>query len=151
MKLGNAVFYSIEAKRQNVNQALEAWPMLGGFLSLFYFTYFAITRPLSRKLYKEAVQSLLLGLLTASPTVFYYRRLYLKEVDVQYHALKKKFADHPELEVPDSDDVNKNFGFSLYAEFDTDDDVRSYQASSIFRGGETDSREAMIKDMTQEL
>jgi hypothetical protein len=126
MKLGNAVFYSIEAKRQSVNQALEAWPVFGGFLSIFFFTYYAYKRPLSRKLYKEAVQSLFLGMLTASPSVLYYRWLYLKEVDVQYNVLKKKFTDHPELEVPDNDDVNKNFGFSLYAEFDTDDEVASY-------------------------
>ena len=66
-------------------------------MSIFFFTYFAVKRPLSKKLYKEAFQSVFLGMIAASPTVYYYRSKYLDEVDIQYHALKKRFADHPEL------------------------------------------------------
>jgi hypothetical protein len=88
MKLGNAIFYTIESKRQKMLQATEAWPYLGGFFSIFYFAYFAVVTPLSRKLYKEAGMSVILGLLTALPMVYYYRSGYLKEVDLQYHALK---------------------------------------------------------------
>jgi hypothetical protein len=53
MKLGNPIFYTIEAKRQNYLGSLEAFPYLGGFLSMFYFAYFAIKRPINLKLYKE--------------------------------------------------------------------------------------------------
>lgn len=53
---------------------------------------------------------MILGMLTASPTVFYTRMKYLQEIDFQYNALKTKFREHPELNVPDDDDVQKNFG-----------------------------------------
>ena len=64
-------------------------------------------------------------MIAASPTVYYYRSKYLDEVDIQYHALKKRFADHPELQVPDSEDSNKNFGNNLFADnmFDNDEDL----------------------------
>ena len=66
-----------------------------------------------------------MGILTASPSVYYYRSKYLEEVEIQYHALKKRFAEHPELEVADSEDANKNFGNSKYTDdlFDNDEDV----------------------------
>lgn len=87
-------------------------------MAVFYFFGYAIRKPLTQKLYKELFYSAILGLTTAAPTVYYFRRIYLDEVDVQYHRLKGRFRDFPELNVPDSRDVNKNFGMKFMEELD---------------------------------
>jgi hypothetical protein len=140
MKLGNGIFYTIEAKRQHMKHSMEDLPYMGVGFAFLYFFAFAYVTPISRKLYKEAGFSVVLGMITAYPRFWYYRKEYLKEVDVQYWALKKKFAEHPELEVPDSDDANKNFGMSLYANVvDDDDGMIQYKNENIFAGGEGDT------------
>jgi hypothetical protein len=103
MKLGNSRFYQIESKKQLLTQAFYAWPYLGGIFGLGFFCYFAVTRPLGLKLYKETLFSYLLGLGVSSGSVYYYHKQYINEVDVQYRYLRQIFADNPALELIDDD------------------------------------------------
>lgn len=43
--------------------------------------------------------------------------------------------------MPDSDDINKNFGFSLYTEFDSDDEIEMHKNTNVFAGGEGDTNQ----------
>lgn len=151
MKMGNANFYTLENKRTNMVMALENWPYLGAVFAIGFFVFYAVRTPLHKKLYGEALKSIVLGQLLALPTLYYYRQVYLLEVDKQYDWLKQRIKDHPELALPDSDDVNKNFGMSLYTEFESDDEVEYFKKENIFRGGDTDSHEFWFKEFTKEL
>ena len=82
MKLGTSRFYQIEYKKQHLTQTWEAWPYLGGICSMFFFSYYAIVKPLNLKLYKELLKSYVYGLGVSSSVVIYYHRQYMKEVDV---------------------------------------------------------------------
>ena len=54
MKLGNAVFYTMESSRKRYNESFESWPYAAGVLSLFYFVGFALKTPMHSRLYKES-------------------------------------------------------------------------------------------------
>lgn len=146
MKLGNSRFYQIEYKKQLLQQTWEHWPYMGGVCSIFFFCYFAITRPLNLKLYKELLMSYVYGLGVSSSAVIYYHKQYMKEIDVQYRALKQMFADNPKLELIDDDkSMNKNFGLSQYTEYDTEEEVEMATDYNIFEGAENSRAEAIKK------
>ena len=128
MKLGNAVFYTMESSRQKYNGALEAWPYLGGVLSIFYFIGFAIRTPMHSKLLKETGYSVLLGLATAALYPYYKKQVYVKNVCTVYDDLRLAIKENPVLAKPDDTTaIQKNFGPSKWntneSGMDRDDDI----------------------------
>mmetsp|Transcript_1321 Transcript_1321/g.1795 ORF Transcript_1321/g.1795 Transcript_1321/m.1795 type:complete len:117 (+) Transcript_1321:235-585(+) len=103
MKLGNAVFYTMEGSRQKYNTALEAWPYLGGVLALCYFVGFALKTPMHSKLLKESGLSLFLGFTSAAFYPYYYKRIYLTNVCTVYDDLRQAIKQNPALAKPDDD------------------------------------------------
>ena len=86
------------------------------------------------------------GLGVSSSAVIYYHKQYMKEIDVQYRALKQMFADNPKLELIDDDkSMNKNFGLSQYTEYDTEEEVELATEYNIFEGAENSRAEAIKK------
>ena len=77
MKLNQATFYDIEAKRQKYVMASESMPYVGGVLTLAFFFGFALRAPMHLKLYKETAYSFALGMMTATAYPYYFRRLYI--------------------------------------------------------------------------
>ena len=61
MKLGNSIFYDLESKRQNYISSFEVMPVSTVIFGLVFFTVYAIRTPLTSKLYKEALYSMLMG------------------------------------------------------------------------------------------
>ena len=74
MKLGDRVFYTLEAKRQIYLQTLESTPYAGAMFSLGFFILYALKTPIASKLYKEALYSVCFGMATAAQIPLYYRR-----------------------------------------------------------------------------
>ena len=147
MKLNQAVFYDIEAKRQKYIMASEAMPYVGGVLTLAYFVGFAVRMPLSSKLYKESVYSLCLGMMTACSYPYYYRRHYIQQVEETYWFLRAAIAKHPHMAEPDSDNVNKNFGMSRMnnsGEFDSEEEI-DYDKSLRVTGGDAEGTRKEMK------
>lgn len=128
-----------------------SWPYLGGVFGIGFFCYYAITRPLGLKLYKELLFSYLQGLGVSSTFVYYYHRQYIQEVDVQYRYLRQMFKDNPALELIDDDQsMNKNFGLSKYTVWDTEEEVMYAELDNPFEGAE-DSQKETIKEFIKEL
>ena len=88
MKLGNAIFYTMESSRQKYLKALEEWPYVGGVLAFVYFIGFALRTPMHSKLVKEAGYSVLLGMGTAAAYPYYYKRIYMTNVCRVYDGLR---------------------------------------------------------------
>ena len=88
MKLGNAVFYTMESSRQKYLNAMEAWPYIGGVLSVVYFIGFALRTPMHSKLIKETGLSVLLGMSTAAAYPYYYKNIYMTNVCRVYDGLR---------------------------------------------------------------
>ena len=115
MKLGNAVFYTMEGSRQKYLQALEGWPYVGGVLSLVYFIGFALKVPMHSKLLKESGMAVALGLTSAALYPYYYKQIYTTNVCTVYDDLRKAIKLNPALAKPDDDTaINKNFGPSKW-------------------------------------
>ncbi len=76
MKLGDRVFYDIEAARQVYLQSFESVPTFGVIIGLGFFCIAAHRTPLTSKLYKETAISMLLGVSIAMLHPMYTRRLY---------------------------------------------------------------------------
>lgn len=88
--------------------------MFGGMIGLGVFFIYAIRTPLTSKLYKEALYSLLIGTGLAAQLPLYNRRQYIDSVGFAYDKLKARFAQFPDDNVPDSENINKNFGYSKW-------------------------------------
>ena len=115
MKLGNRVFYTLEASRQKYINAIENWPYLGGVCAMVYFVGFALYTPMHSKLLKEIGISLLLGGATASLYPYYYKKKWMQNVCTVYNDLRKAIKLNPALAKPDDDTtINKNFGPSKW-------------------------------------
>jgi hypothetical protein len=136
MKLGNARFYALEAKRQNLVHSVEDYPTFGVAFAFCFFVYFAIKRPMSSNLYKEVFLSCALGAMTAVPRVAYHRYNYMQEVSVQFKFLQQKFKKNPDQNVPDDEDVLKNFGISKYGQMSENDDIDDINKEDLFSGGD---------------
>lgn len=76
MKLGDRVFYDIEAARQVYLQSFESVPTFGVLIGLGFFVIAAHRTPLTSKLYRETALSLMLGVSVAMLHPMYTRRLY---------------------------------------------------------------------------
>ena len=149
MKLGNAVFYTMEGSRQKYSYALEAFPYLGGALALGYFFGFALIVPLHSNLLRESGMSLILGMATAYLYPHYYKRIYMTNVCTVYDDLRKAIRLNPALAKPDSDkDINKNFGPNKWnsndSGFDDEDTIDMDDHVSVFDGTVADERKANI-------
>ena len=145
MKLGNAVFYTMEGSRQKYSYALEAFPYLGCALGVVYFFGFALVMPLHVNLVKESALSLLLGMVTAYAYPWYYKRIYLTNVCTVYDNLRLAIKLNPKLAKPDSDkDINKNFGPSKWnshdSGFEDEEDIEFEDQISIFDGSAEEER-----------
>ena len=128
MKLGNAVFYTMESSRKRYHEALEMWPYLGGVLFVGYFIGFALKTPMHSKLLKETGLAMLLGMGTASCYPYYYRNIYYTNICTVYDDLRLAIKLNPKLAKPDDDTtINKNFGPSKWnskqSGMDSDDDI----------------------------
>ena len=58
---------------------------------------FAMRRPMTSKLYFEALQSALMGAAIGYTYTYYYKNKYNEAVDETYELLKNKFATNPIL------------------------------------------------------
>ena len=120
------------------------------FAGAFVFIYFAYKRPIHHNLYKELLQSLIIGAGATFSYLQYYRFLYLKEVDFQYERMLEKFQRFPDLkQLEDSPDILKNFGFNRFADSDEEEpDYEDEIEQGIFEGtdkqGTMDAREKVI-------
>lgn len=136
MKLGDRIFYDLEGRRQKWIDGLEMAPYIGGIFGLVYFIGFAIKAPLSSKLYKESLYSLMMGMATAGTIPLYYRYHYTKTVNSIYNQLVERFEMYPHLEVPDSGDSIKNFGMNKWNDtwFEGEDDIELDETINPFEG-----------------
>lgn len=152
MKLGDAVFYTIEGRRQTYLQSVEALPVFGGIIGMFFFVGFAYRRPLSSKLYKEAVQSFFLGCACASVYPLYNRKLYLEGVSDAYDMLKLRFRKYPQMEQPDSENAMKNFGYSKWNDdmVEDENDLDMLEVS-LFEGDENSHRDSIKQEIMENL
>ena len=145
MKLGNAVFYTMESSRKRYNESFEAWPYLAGVLSVFYFVGFALRTPMHSRLYKETGYSVLLALATASLYPYYYKNIYITNVETVYDDLRLAIKQNPALAKPDDDTaINKNFGPSKWnsdmSGMDSDDEIELDNQIGLFDGHADDDR-----------
>ena len=124
MKLGNAFFYDLEARRQTYLESFETMPVATSVIGFGIFCWFAVRTPLSSKLYKELGYSMMIGLGISYGYVWWQKRAYLEYVDALYDKLKGRFATNPVMSTMKEDEtIIKNFGLTKYADFDdTDDD-----------------------------
>ena len=147
MKLGNAVFYTLEGSRQKYLTAVEAWPYVGGVLSVFFFVGFALRTPLHAKLLKETAFSVGLGMLTATAYPWYYKRIYETNVCTVYSDLRLAIKRNPALAKPDdSTAINKNFGPSKWNpeySLDSEEEMDFEDQVSIFDGDAQADRKMM--------
>ena len=149
MKLGNSVFYTMESSRQKYLNAIEAWPYIGGVLSVVYFIGFALRTPMHSKLVKETGLSLLLGMSTAAAYPYYYKNIYMTNVCRVYDGLRQAIERNPALAKPDDDvAITKNFGPSKWNTKDTgletDEDVDAESRVDIFEGHADDAGKANV-------
>ena len=115
MKLGNRVFYTLEASRQRYLTAIENWPYVSGVLAFGYFIGFALYTPMHSRLLKEAGLSLFMGGMTAAFYPYHYKRIWMTNVCTVYNDLRKAIKLNPTLAKPDDDiAINKNFGPSKW-------------------------------------
>jgi len=111
MKLPNKTFYELESVRQQYVGSFESIPYQGGFFALIFFVGFAIKSPISSKLYKETVLSLLMGGLCGSAFTICKRDQYHKKVSSVYWDMKHQIDENPKLgKIDDEREVVKNFG-----------------------------------------
>ena len=139
MKLGNAVFYTMESSKQKYHMALENWPYLGGVLAFAYFIGFAIARPMHSKLISETGLSAVLGLASSAAYPYYYHRIWMTNICTVYEDLRKAIKLNPALAKPDDDvAINKNFGPSKWNQAESgmedDEDIDTDSKLSIFDG-----------------
>ena len=154
MKLGNAVFYTMESSRGRYLASFETWPYLAGVLSIFYFVGFALKVPMHAKLYKETGYSAMLGLATACLYPYYYKRVYITNVETVYEDLRLAISRNPKLAKPDDTTaINKNFGPSKWntneSGMDTDEDIEMDNSMSIFDGKADDDRKMVLKTISE--
>ncbi len=97
MKLGNNIFYDLESKRQNYVTSFEVMPVTTLILGGIFFIGYAIRTPLTSKLYKELVYSMLMGAGISYIYVHKQKQKYHAFVDEIYDKLKNKFATNPIL------------------------------------------------------
>ena len=155
MKLGNAVFYTLEGSRQKYVHALQDWPYCGGAAAILYFLGFAVFRNMNSKLLVESVLSGILGIGTASLYPLYYKRIYITNVCTVYDDLKKAIDINPALAKPDDDiAINKNFGPSKWnareSSMDDDESIELESEIGLFEGdpdGDKDFQRSRVKDM----
>ena len=155
MKLGNAVFYTMESSRQRYLGALEDWPYFGGFLSVVFFIGFAVKTPMHSKLLKETGLSVMLGLASAAVYPYYYKRIYQTNVNTVYEDLRKAIVLNPALATPDDDTaINKNFGPSKWntqeSDMDDDDSIDADNKMGVFDGHADDAgkvNRAKVREM----
>ena len=147
MKLGNRVFYTLEASRQRYLTAIENWPYVSGALALVYFVGFALWTPMHAKLLKEAAFSVVLGGATASLYPYHYRRVWMANVCTVYNDLRKAIKLNPALAKPDDDTaINKNFGPSKWntndSSLENEEDIEMENKLTIWDGsGDLDGKE----------
>jgi hypothetical protein len=145
MKLGNNIFYDLEGKRQNYVTSFEVMPVSTCILGFFIFCGYAVKTPLTSKLYKELVYSLLMGAGISYLYVWKQKRAYLGYVDEIYDRLKSKFATNPILSTMKEDEqIIKNFGLTKFADFDDtddDEDPDNVPEPGIFDGDPSKERE----------
>jgi hypothetical protein len=151
MKLGDSIFYTIESRRQKYLSAIQSVPMFGAMLGTCFFIGFAIYKPITSKLYKEILQSFLLGCMISAAHPLYLKMKYMEAVSDAYGMLKNRFKKFPHLEVPDTEHVQKNFGLSKWnnEEVDDDEDI-ALTKIGLFEGDENSHRneiKAQIYDM----
>ena len=127
MKLGNNRFYELEERRQHIRRSVEDYPSFACLFGFFWFIYFAYRRPVTSTLYKEVFYSGVLGAMCAAPRVYYWRWNYMKEVSKQFAWLQERFEQDPSLNVPDDEDVLKNFGAGDYNQMGEDDNLEEYR------------------------
>lgn len=79
---------------------------------------------------------------SAATLPLYYRKLYLNRVSQAYDELKLRFELHPQLAVPDSDNVVKNFGNTRWndVDFESEEDLQEDNAIGVFDGDDLDDR-----------
>mmetsp|Transcript_36215 Transcript_36215/g.26871 ORF Transcript_36215/g.26871 Transcript_36215/m.26871 type:complete len:154 (+) Transcript_36215:209-670(+) len=142
MKLGNSLFYNLENKRLAYHSTFEVFPYLTGLFGVLFFCGFAVMKPLTNKLYKETLYSILMGSMVAYSYVYYKKRQYNQCVDETYELIKKRFQRNPALaDLIEGNQIVKNFGLSKYTEFDDDEEIME-DTLGVFEGGvEMEQRE----------
>jgi len=142
MKLGDRVFYDIESARQDWLSAWYSVPYWGLTIGVGVLCVFAYRTPLTSKLYKESLYSFAIGCTLASAYPHYYKTIYNEKVSRSYFWLKAKFERFPELNIPDGDNVNKNFGMSKWNEGDVEgeEDMMVINSEELFEGDENSHR-----------
>ena len=125
--------------------------MYGGFIGIAVFIVYAIKTPLTSKLYKEAFYSYFIGCTLASSYPYYYRKQYLQSVSVAYDALKARFQKFPHLNVPDSENISKNFGSTRWndSEVSDDEDLLAIDSQNVFDGRAVDTRSEMVSEFLE--
>jgi hypothetical protein len=153
MKLGDRVFYDIESSRQGYVYACECIPTAGVIIGSLFFIRYAYTAPIQSRLYVEAVKSLFYGCCVAGIWPMYAKVRYLEKVSNAYNMLKAKFEKYPELNKPDSDDVQKNFGQNIWADsmIENEEDAHFEQTISVLDGTAEDERKAFWAEKMQNL
>lgn len=153
MKLGDRVFYDIESKRQDYLYACESIPTVGAILGTILFIRYALISPIQSRLYVEAIKSLFYGCCMAGAWPAYAKLRYLEKVSEAYVMLKAKLDKHPELNRPDSDDVQKNFGQNIWADsmIEDEEDAHFEQTVHILDGTAEDERKAFWAEKFKEL
>lgn len=129
-------------------------PYFGAGIGLGVLCVFATRVPITSKLYKEAGYSLGIGLATASAYPYYYRRTYDEKVSNTYFWLKARFDKFPDQNIPDGDNVAKNFGMSKWNDNDIqgEEELMMMNANSeIFEGGPDDHRKEMKDEMLESI
>jgi hypothetical protein len=132
--------------------SLQSTPTFGALIGMVFFIGFACFTPLTSRLYKEAMYSFALGCSVAGVHPLYTRKLYMDSVADAYDMLKIKFNKYPHLEVPDNENVVKNFGFSQWndADVEDEDDIMAKKIS-IFDGDENSHRESVKQEILEKL
>ncbi len=146
MKLGNGIFYDLESKRQDYLYSFEVMPVTTLIFGVIFFTGFAIRTPLTSKLYKELLYSMLMGAGISYGYVYQQKRIYNQKVEEIYDRLKGKFATNPILSTMKEDEqIIKNFGYSKWADHDDNEDEEDpdnagFREMGIFEGNPNDEK-----------
>lgn len=89
---------------------------------------------MTSKLYKELGYSIILGGAFSYSYVYYYKRIYLNQVDEYYFQLRDKFATNPILAtIKEDEQIIKNFGYNKFADRDDLDEDEDEQEELGFR------------------